>query len=80
MKLEKFKITGVNKQGIVKKGGSVNTKGGITIIQGGCSLNNCHCSDGYSITLTLPRNKKGEVEGIICKFDNITEMKRRLNI
>ena len=80
MELKKFKIEKVAEDGSVKDGigGSVHTEGGVTVVRGKCPMKGCHCSDGFSITLTMPRTDDGIVEGIICKFDSLKELEKHL--
>jgi len=79
MKFEKVKIIGVAKDGKVKSGGSVVTKGDIRIFYGnGCKTKECHCSDGYSISIIMPRTSKGVVEVMKVIFDNYNEMKSQI--
>jgi len=47
--------------------------GKVIIIKGSCSLKNCHCSDGYHLTIIMPRTKKGIVEGIHVEFKDKNE-------
>lgn len=77
MKIEEFIHRGVRKDGTVKGGGAVHTDARVIIIRGSCGLGNCHCSDGYSLTLGLPL-KNGIVRGLKVKFDNKAEMKKIL--
>lgn len=78
MKFEKFIHKGVNADGTVKSGGGVTTKGGIVILKGtGCGATGCHCSDGFMISVVMPR-KKGVVEGIQVTFDSLEEMNQAL--
>jgi hypothetical protein len=67
---------GVNANGTFKKEkGAVITEGCLRIFRGqGCGMDGCNCSDGYSILLLLPRDKKGNVRGINIVFDNIKEL------
>jgi hypothetical protein len=86
MKFEKYRYENVEPDGILTKRfkyraiqreeqGEVLTKGGIFCGVGkGCGLSGCHCSDGYSISITLPRTEEGIVEGILVKFDSREEM------
>jgi hypothetical protein len=57
--------------------GAVMTEGGILMSAGeGCSLPDCHCSDGYWITIMLPRTKDGIVEGVTVKFSSKREFEK----
>ena len=77
MKFEEFIHKGVAPNGSIKRGGAVRTKGAIIIGLGkGCGLSGCHCSDGFYISLVMPRNKKGEVRGIKVKFEDVKEIER----
>lgn len=78
MEFKKFKHKGVLIDGSFKKEkGSVETKGCVRIFRGeGCGLEGCHCSDGYSISICMPRTEKGIVEGMNVRFANKKEMER----
>ena len=39
----------------------------------GCGIPECHCSDGYWLTISLPLNR-GDVEVVTVIFDNKKEM------
>jgi hypothetical protein len=67
MQIEKFVHTGVKNDGTFNKAGAVVTTGSVRMSNGeGCCLPNCHCSDGYWVTIIMPRTKDGKVEGIQC--------------
>ena len=56
------------------KSGAVITTGSVRMGKGeGCSLDGCHCSDGYYITILMPL-KNGKVEGMKVEFENKKEM------
>lgn len=85
MKFEKFFHQGVRKDdGVIKGGGAVITEGGIRIVKGNCGSENCHCSDGYSISIIMPwrsltkNSKYGIVEGVRVTFDSLQEMEASL--
>ena len=62
MKIREFVHKNVQKNGIIKGGGAVETTGLIRIGQGcGCSLPSCNCSDGYWISILQPRTPSGLV-------------------
>lgn len=75
MKVEKFIHTGVKPDGTFEnEAGAVHVEGLVMMGTGeGCGLSGCHCSDGYWITIGLPRTKEGVVEGIKVRFDNKRE-------
>ena len=73
MIISKFQHKGVNNDGTVEGGGAVHTKGGVTIINGGCSFPQCHCSDGFFLVVTLPL-KDRKVDGIKVHFKSKDEM------
>lgn len=78
MEITKFVHEGVSKTGICKTGGAVITGGDVIILRGqGCGLKGCHCSDGYSLSIILPRTSEGIVEGIRVKFKNRQEMESK---
>lgn len=65
MEINKYKHTNVSPDGIVKDGGAVGTTGGLRMSNGeGCGAKGCKCSEGYWISITLPRTEDGVVEGI----------------
>ena len=73
MKIEKFVTLGVNELGIVAGGGAVETKPFLRIGDGtGCGLPDCHCSDGYWLSIGLGRIGD-KVEGIKVTFKNKAE-------
>lgn len=75
MKITKILYKGVNKDGVCKSGGAVETKGKIIIGRGeGCPLHDsgCRCSEGYYITIVKPL-RKGIVEGLKVDFENKKE-------
>jgi hypothetical protein len=79
MKIEKILHEGVDKNGIIKEGGAVGVDGDILVGRGqGCGLPNCHCSEGYWLSLILPRSDKGVVEGVKVVFANKQEMDKYL--
>lgn len=82
MEINKIITTQVNsKNGKVKSGGAVLINGGIRMSSGeGCGLENCHCSDGYWISIFEPikiddsnDEFNGTVEGISVHFDDKEE-------
>ena len=78
MNIEKYVHKDVNKKGIVKSGGAVETKPFLRIGRAnGCGLPDCHCSDGYWISIGFGL-KKGVVEGVKVTFEDKEEMKRYL--
>lgn len=77
MKMEKIKHIGVDEDGRVVSGGAVKTKGDLIVVKGGCDLEGCHCSDGYSISIIMPL-KDGIVEGIKIKFKDLKELEECL--
>jgi len=77
MKITKFIHKNVSKDGKVESGGAVYTDGRIIIVNGSCNLPNCHCSDGFSLSIAMPL-KNGTVEGIKVKFKDKKEMKKIL--
>jgi hypothetical protein len=75
MKIEEFKYTGVKKDGSVKSGGAIETKGGFKVGHGnGCSLSGCNCSPSYWFRISTPL-KKGVVKGVTLTFDSAKEAK-----
>lgn len=81
MNFEKIVYTKVSTNGtMINKPGSIITNGSIIIINGKCNLPNCHCSDGYSLTVSMPRTIKGKVELIKVTFKDRKEMKALLKI
>jgi hypothetical protein len=79
MKFEKFKHTGVKKDGTFEdEPGAVVTNGAIRMSMGeGCGLKGCHCSDGFWITMVMPLDA-GIVEGVKVTFDSRREMNKFL--
>lgn len=74
MKITKFVHEGVARDGKCKGGGAVITEPLIRMSTGeGCGLDNCHCSDGWWISIGLPRTLDGKVEGVIVHFDDQVE-------
>ena len=77
MKIESFKWEGVKPDGTFEnEAGAVETKGKIVMSQdnGGCGIDDCHCSDGHWLTIVNPRTEEGVVEGLKVKFENKSEM------
>ena len=75
MKIEESVVKNVLPDGKVLDGGAVITKGGVRMSTGeGCGIPGCHCSDGYWISIILPRNEKGEVRSVRVIFDSLDEM------
>lgn len=75
MKIEKYKVEDVDPKGIVKGGGAVEVKGKVMISTGeGCLVKGCHCSDGYWISIVLPRTEEGVVESVRAVFEDKKEM------
>jgi len=71
MKIEKF----IHKN--VKSDGTVITKPMIRMSAGeGCGVKDCHCSDGYWISIGSGRTLEGIIEGIIVRFDDKKEFER----
>lgn len=59
--------------------GAVETDGGIRMnasYRRDCGLEDCHCADGYWITIMLPRDSWGKVHGMQVQFDNKKEYDR----
>ena len=80
MKIESIKYVGVNEEGLVASGGAIKTGGSVMMGYGeGCGLGDCHCSDGYWISIVKPRTKDGVVEGIRVVFNDVEEMDFFLN-
>lgn len=60
---------------LTNKPGAIETKGKVILGSGeGCGLPNCHCSDGYFISIIAPL-KDGEVRGMKVQFDDEKEYK-----
>ena len=79
MEIVKITHNHVAKSGKVRNGGAVHVEGKAIMGMGeGCGLGNCHCSDGYYISLFMPRVKGGLVEGIKVTFDDKKEMTKFL--
>jgi hypothetical protein len=81
MKMEEFVHKKVKADGTFEnERGAIHTDARVIVMRGeGCGLGECHCSDGYSLTLCLPRNAKTkEVRGIIVRFKDAKEMKHYL--
>ena len=81
MKMEEFVHKNVKADGTFEKElGAIHTDARVIVGHGeGCGLPDCHCSDGYYVSLCLPRNAKTkEVRGIIVRFKDAKEMKRIL--
>ena len=79
MEIEKIIHKNVSKTGSVKNGGAVHVTGRAIMGMGeGCGMGNCHCSDGYYISLLMPRVKGGIVEGVKVTFDDKKEMTKFL--
>ena len=75
MKIEKNITYNVYPDGRVLSGGAVVVNGRIAMSRGeGCGSEGCNCSDGYWISITLPRAFGAIVESVIVKFDNKEEM------
>lgn len=73
MKIKKFTHNNVSADGKIKNGGAVETKDSVRMGRGdGCGLDNCHCSDGYWITIVMPLSDE-KIEGIQVKFDSKLE-------
>ena len=75
MKIEEIIHTHVKRDGTFEHGpGAVETSGCIRMSDGcGCGIPNCHCSDGYWISVFLPLENR-MVKGIKVTFDNKKEM------
>lgn len=75
MRIEKFVHRKVRQDGtFVNERGAVETRAMIRMSSGeGCDLEDCHCSDGYWISIGLPRTSGGIIEGIKVKFDDKKE-------
>ena len=60
-----------------KPNGAVGVEPAVKISSdnGGCGLENCHCSDGHWLMINYGRNEKDEtVSGVTVWFDNWGEM------
>lgn len=81
MKIEKIVHENVKRNGTFEdRPGAVETDGVIRMSDGdGCGAQGCHCSDGHWISVFLPRNSYGIVEGIKVTFDDGNEMQRFFN-
>lgn len=80
MKVEKFTHENVLPDGTFSdKRGQIGTKGNVILVDGGCPLKGCHCSDGHSLTIVSPL-KDGKVEGMIVYFNNRKEMLKYLTL
>ena len=79
MKIKKVIHENVEDDGKLGSGdGEVITESSIRISDGcGCGEPSCHCSEGYWISISLPRDPISKrVEVVIVKFDNKEEMDR----
>lgn len=67
MRFEKIVYKKVNPDGTFKdEKGAVNTEGTVRMGLGeGCGIPTCHCSDGYWVSVFLPRTRRGVIEGIV---------------
>lgn len=75
MKFSKIVHKNVKEDGtFIDRPGAVDTNGGIVIINGNCGTSGCHCSDGYFISIFMPRTEDGIVEGIKIQFSSRKEM------
>ena len=74
MRIEAYEYKNVDsKTGKLADGGAVNTKGGVMLSENeGCGLPDCHCSDGYWLSIIAPI-MKGTVKGITVYFDGAEE-------
>lgn len=75
MKIETFKTENVAKNGKVKNGGAVVTKGAIydSAKGGGCGQPGCPCSEGFWISVIQPLNNEGVVECVKFTFETEKE-------
>jgi hypothetical protein len=81
MKIEEFVHKGVKPNGTFENElGAIHTDARVIVMRGeGCGISACHCSDGYSLSVCLPRNPKTkEVRGIIVRFADANEMRKVL--
>jgi len=77
MKVELIEYKKVEKDGRVPTGGAVTIKPMVQMSTGeGCGLGNCHCSDGYWITIGAGRDTNGTVKVMVVYFDNKKEYNR----
>ena len=75
MKIEKFS-TGK----MYVKSGCIVTRGSVRMGRGeGCGVSKCGCSEGYWISIIMPVNRKGTVDGIKVLFNNKKEMDKFFN-
>lgn len=80
MKIEKLRYLNVSPRGKMFSGGDVITKGDVRVSYGtGCNESSCRCSEGYWLTIMVPRTSKGIVEGIKVTFKGKKEMQHYLN-
>lgn len=84
MKFEKIIHTGVEADGKLKNGGAVEVDGKVIVTRGNCGSDECHCSDGFFLTIIMPRRKLtkggkyGIVEGIKVQFDSLKDLEANL--
>lgn len=66
----------VTQKGIVKSGGSVNTKEGIySSLSHSCSIGSCKCAKGLWVAMNFGYDKRRKsVSGITFYFDNSIEL------
>lgn len=76
MKIEKFIESHVKEDGTFDdKPGAICTGGSIRMSTGeGCGVPGCHCSDGFWISIILPKTEEGVVEDIKATFDTKKEL------
>ncbi len=85
MKIEHWTHENVKPNGtFLYEDGAVNTKIGITMshpVKGGCSIDNCHCSDGHWMCISFGYDKDNmKVSGVTVWFDNHLEMMTLLGL
>jgi hypothetical protein len=81
MTVKEWHHENVNSKGIVKSGGGVSLKKGISSsAQNGCTIKSCKCIKGHWVSINMGYNTKNKsVSGFTLYFKNAKEYHEFLN-